>query len=87
MAGRIVIADDHPLFRSALAHAVGKVWPEAAIIEAMRLVWTRMKIVIEPSGAVPLAAILEHRWDARGKTVGLILTGGNVDIDRLPWAA
>ena len=60
---------------------------EAAIIEAMRLVWTRMKIVIEPSSAVPLAAILEHRWDARGKTVGLILTGGNVDIDRLPWAA
>lgn len=58
---------------------------EEAIVEAMRLVWTRMKILIEPSSAVPLAAILERRWDARGKTVGVILTGGNVDIDRLPW--
>ena len=55
-------------------------------VEAMRLVWTRMKILIEPSSAVPLAAILEQGWDARGKTVGVILTGGNVDIDRLPWA-
>jgi threonine dehydratase len=66
-------------------HAVVPV-SEAAIVEAMRLVWTRMKILIEPSSAVPLAAILEKGWDARGKTVGVILTGGNVDIDRLPWA-
>jgi threonine dehydratase len=58
---------------------------EAAIIEAMRLIWTRMKIVVEPSCAVPLAAILEGSWDARGKTVGIILTGGNVDLDHLPW--
>lgn len=58
---------------------------DEAIVEAMRLVWTRMKILIEPSSAVPLAAILEKRWDSAGKTVGVILTGGNVDIDRLPW--
>lgn len=59
---------------------------EEAIIEAMRLIWTRMKILIEPSSAVPLAAILEKRWDTAGQTVGVILTGGNVDIDRLPWS-
>jgi threonine dehydratase len=58
---------------------------EAAIIEAMRLIWSRMKIVIEPSCAVPLAALLEGRWDAKGRRVGIILTGGNVDLDRLPW--
>jgi len=58
---------------------------EGAIIDAMRLIWTRMKIIVEPSCAVPLAALLEGRWDARGKTVGIILTGGNVDLDRLPW--
>lgn len=58
---------------------------EAAIVEAMRLIWTRMKIIVEPSCAVPLAALLEGKWDARGKTVGIILTGGNVDLDRLPW--
>lgn len=59
---------------------------ETAILDAMRLVWSRMKIIIEPSCAVPLAAILDGRWDARGKTVGVILTGGNVDLDRLPWS-
>lgn len=58
---------------------------EAAIIEAMRLIWTRMKILVEPSSAVPLAAILEGSWDARGRRVGIILTGGNVDPDHLPW--
>ncbi len=58
---------------------------EEAIVEAMRLIWTRMKIIVEPSCVVPLAALLEGQWDARGKTVGIILTGGNVDLDRLPW--
>jgi threonine dehydratase len=58
---------------------------ESAIIEAMRLVWSRMKIVIEPSCAVPVAALLERSWDATGQNVGVILTGGNVDLDHLPW--
>ena len=58
---------------------------EAAIIEAMRLVWEVMKIVIEPSAAVPVAALLERRIDVGGARVGVILTGGNVDLDRLPW--
>lgn len=68
-----------------LADAVVTV-SEEAIVEAMRLIWSRMKIIIEPSCAVPLAAILERRWDAKGQTVGVILTGGNVDLDRLPWS-
>lgn len=58
---------------------------EQAIVEAMRLLWERCKLVVEPSGAVPLAALLEGRGNAAGKTVALILSGGNVDLDRLPW--
>ncbi|HZC17728.1 MAG TPA: pyridoxal-phosphate dependent enzyme [Caulobacteraceae bacterium] len=58
---------------------------EAAIVEAMRLVWMSMKIVIEPSAAVPVAAMLEHRGVFEGRRVGVILSGGNVDLDRLPW--
>lgn len=56
---------------------------EATIISAMRQVWERMKIIIEPSCAVPLAAILEGAVDARNQRVGIILTGGNVDLDGL----
>ncbi|MCK5339228.1 MAG: pyridoxal-phosphate dependent enzyme [Bacteroidales bacterium] len=58
---------------------------EEGIIRAMRLTWERMKIVIEPSAAVPLAAILENKVEVKGKTVGIILSGGNVDLDSLPW--
>lgn len=58
---------------------------EDEIIEAMKLIWQRMKIVIEPSSAVPLATILKYRDTFAGKRVGVILTGGNVDMDTLPW--
>jgi threonine dehydratase len=58
---------------------------EAEILQAMRLIWERMKIIIEPSCAVPLAAILKHPEVFAGKRVGVILTGGNVDLDRLPF--
>jgi len=58
---------------------------EDQIIEAMKLVWKRMKIVIEPSSAVPLAAILANPAVFAGKRVGVIVTGGNVDLDKLPW--
>ena len=58
---------------------------EQEIIDAMRLTWQRMKIVIEPSCAVPLAVILKNRELFAGKRVGVIITGGNVDLDRLPW--
>lgn len=58
---------------------------EEAIVAAMRTIWETMKIVIEPSAAVSYAAVLEERADLRGKRVGIILTGGNVDLDALPW--
>lgn len=58
---------------------------EEAIVSAMRTIWETMKIVIEPSAAVPYAAIMENKIEIRGKRVGIILTGGNVDLDALPW--
>ncbi len=60
---------------------------EDAIVRAMRHVWERMKMVIEPSAAVPVAAVLEKRLDLAGQRVGIILSGGNVDLDHLPWMA
>lgn len=58
---------------------------EDEIVEAMKLIWKRMKIVMEPSSAVPLATILKNPDVFAGKRVGVIITGGNVDLDRLPW--
>ena len=51
----------------------------------MRLLWERLKLVVEPSGAVPLATILRYPERFRGRRVGVILSGGNVDLDGLPW--
>lgn len=58
---------------------------EEQIIAAMRLVWERMKLVVEPSGVVPLAAVLAAPEQFRGRRVGVIFTGGNVDLNKLPW--
>ena len=58
---------------------------EEKIVEAMRMIWERMKIIIEPSSAVPLAAILEGKLDVRDKKVGIILSGGNLDLGKLPF--
>jgi threonine dehydratase len=58
---------------------------EDEIVDAMKLIWKRMKIVMEPSSAVPLATILKNRDVFAGKRVGVIITGGNVDLDNLPW--
>ncbi|MEO8507192.1 MAG: pyridoxal-phosphate dependent enzyme [Betaproteobacteria bacterium] len=58
---------------------------EEAIIAAMRMTWERMKIVIEPSSAVVLAAMLEGKLAIKDRRVGVIVTGGDVDLDRLPW--
>ncbi len=58
---------------------------EEKIVEAMRLIWERMKIIIEPSSAVPLAALLERKVDVDGKRVGIILSGGNLDLGELPF--
>jgi threonine dehydratase len=59
---------------------------EAGIIEAMRFIWERAKIIIEPSAAVPVGVLWERKIDLRGLKVGIILSGGNVDLDRLPWS-
>ena len=58
---------------------------EATIIRAMRLLWERAKILVEPSAAVPLAAVLANRDRFEGRRVGLILSGGNTNLDNLPW--
>ena len=58
---------------------------EESIIKAMRLVWERMKIIIEPSSAVPLAAILENKKLFEGKRAAVIFSGGNVALEKLPW--
>lgn len=56
-----------------------------SIVHAMRTVWERMKIIIEPSAAVPLAALFENKADFEGKRIGIMLTGGNVDLEKLPF--
>ncbi len=58
---------------------------EGSIIAAMRAIWETMKIIVEPSAAVAYAAILEGRIECGSRRVGIILTGGNVDLDALPW--
>ncbi|GAB3974904.1 pyridoxal-phosphate dependent enzyme [Spirosoma terrae] len=55
------------------------------IAAAMRLVWERMKIIIEPSSAVPLAVVLKHTDQFAGQKIGIIITGGNVDLGKLPF--
>lgn len=58
---------------------------EEAIVAAMRAVWEALNMVIEPSAAVPYAALLESRVPLAGRRIGLIVTGGNADLDKLPW--
>jgi threonine dehydratase len=58
---------------------------EEEIINAMKLVWERMKMVIEPSSAVPLAALLKEKQNFKNKKVGIIISGGNVDLTNLPF--
>tara|TARA_A100001037_G_C15115557_1_gene621193 strand:- start:792 stop:1730 length:939 start_codon:yes stop_codon:yes gene_type:complete len=58
---------------------------EEEIIKAMRLIWERMKIIVEPSCAITLGAILNKKYLFKGKKVGIILSGGNVDLETLPF--
>jgi threonine dehydratase len=58
---------------------------EASIVRAMRLMWEHLKLVVEPSSAVPFACMLEGTLQLRDRRVGVIVSGGNVDLDRLPW--
>ena len=59
---------------------------EENIIHAMRIIWERMKIIVEPSSAVPLGAVMTHARDFSGRRVGIILSGGNVDMGHLPFS-
>lgn len=69
------------------AHAV-TVLPidDSETVAAMRLMWQRLKLVVEPSSAIALAAILRHPQHFAGRRIGVIISGGNVDLDALPWA-
>jgi threonine dehydratase len=69
---------------STLVDAIGTT-SEEAIVRAMRLTWDKLKLVIEPSSAVPLATLLERKLPVAGLRVGIVISGGNVDLDRLPW--
>src|SRR5450631_172390 len=60
---------------------------EEAIVRAMRLLWEKLKMTIEPSSSVPLAMLLERKISLGGLRVGIVLSGGNVDLDHLPWQA
>ena len=98
--GRIVPSDDPHTVADGLRTSLGaRTFPilrehldrialagEDGIVAAMRLLWERAKLVVEPSGAVPLAALLEDPGDLRGRRIGVLVSGGNVDLDRLPWA-
>ena len=58
---------------------------EREIIEAMKIIWSRLKVIVEPSAAVPLAVILNKPEYFKNERVGVILSGGNLDLEDLPW--
>jgi threonine dehydratase len=58
---------------------------EQEIIEAMKLIWERMKIIIEPSSAVAVAGLLKNKEKFKNKKAGIIISGGNVDLKNLPF--
>ena len=64
---------------------IGAPLSELEIIDSMRMIWERMKIIVEPSSSIALAALIKNMDMFNDKKVGLILSGGNVDLDDLPW--
>ncbi|MFC2131284.1 pyridoxal-phosphate dependent enzyme [Bacteroidota bacterium] len=58
---------------------------DKSTIAAMRLIWERMKIIVEPSAAITLGMLLENKTNLKGKRIGIIISGGNVDLEKLPW--
>jgi len=100
-AGRIIPAENPDTIADGLRTSLGDLtFPiirrfvreivtvsEEAIIGAMRDIWERMKIIVEPSAAVPLGAVLGRRSEFAGRRIGIILSGGNLDLTRLPWVA
>ncbi len=76
-----------PNFRLLQAHGVEvTVVDDEATVAAMRLLWQRLKLLVEPSSAITLAAVLARRDRFAGQRVGVVLSGGNVDLDALPWS-
>jgi threonine dehydratase len=98
-AGKILPANDPHTIADGLRTSLGELTfaimqqhvqqivtvSEETIVSAMRYVWERMKIIIEPSAAVPIGVLLEKKVDLTGKRIGVILSGGNVSLDQLPW--
>ena len=98
-AGKIIPADNPDTIADGLRTSLGDLtFPiikrhvqdiitvsEEGIITAMRSIWERMKIIVEPSASVPLGALLTKRPEFSGKRIGVILSGGNVDLTNLPW--
>ncbi len=98
-AGRIIPAENPDTIADGLRTSLGDLtFPiirrhvkdiltasEEAIVDAMRSIWERMKIVVEPSAAVPLAALMTNRREFTAKRIGVIVSGGNVDLENLPW--
>jgi threonine dehydratase len=98
-AGRIIPSENPQTIADGLLTSLGdKTFPiiqqhveqivtvsEKAILESMKFIWERAKIVIEPSAAVPVALLWERKIDLSGLRVGVILSGGNVDLEKLPW--
>ncbi|MFV1969088.1 MAG: pyridoxal-phosphate dependent enzyme, partial [Pirellulaceae bacterium] len=86
IADGLLTALSERTFRIIRSHVAGVLTvTEEAIVRAMRLLWERAKLVVEPSAAVPLAMVLEHADRFSGRRIGIILSGGNVDLDHLPW--
>src|SRR5215207_9483271 len=98
-AGEVVLSINPKTIADGLLTSLGKItFPiiqgqveqvitvsEPAIIDAMKFIWERAKIIIEPSAAVAVAALWEGKIDLSGLKVGVILSGGNVDLEKLPW--
>ncbi len=98
-AGKIIPADNPDTIADGLRTSLGDLtFPiikrhvrdiftvsEEGIVAAMRTIWERMKIIVEPSAAVPLGVLLARRPEFSGKRIGVILSGGNVDLAHLPW--
>jgi threonine dehydratase len=98
-AGKIIPADNPHTIADGLRTSLGDLtFPiikrrvkdivtvsEEGIVAAMRTIWERMKIIVEPSAAVPLGVLLTRRPEFSGKRIGVILSGGNVDLAHLPW--
>ena len=98
-AGKIIPADNPQTIADGLRTSLGNLtfpiiqrWvkdivtvSEEGIVEAMRTIWERMKIIVEPSAALPVGVLLARRPEFLGKRIGIILSGGNVDLAHLPW--